>query len=62
MNEIEWWAYVHVNGSLQVKRFFDLEDIMEAQRSDFVERVFGPVPVGTRSGAIAYFTSKMEVD
>ena len=62
MSKIEWWAYIHENGSLHVKRYFDRGDILEAQASPFVKKVFGPVPVDTRAGAVAFFTSKMEVD
>ena len=34
----EWWAYLHVNGTIQVKRLFDHNDIYEAQQSPFVGR------------------------
>lgn len=38
----KWWGYVHVNGSLHVKRYFSPEDINEANDSPFVEHVYGP--------------------
>lgn len=62
MDDIEWWAYIHINGSLIVKRYFDLGDIIEALRSDFVEKVYGPVPLGNRRSAEFYFKSKVYED
>jgi len=35
MKKLAWWGYKHTNGSLQVKRFFSIEDIFEAQESPF---------------------------
>ena len=32
----KWWGYLHVNGSIKAKRFFDHKDIDEARESDFV--------------------------
>lgn len=58
MTQIEWWAYIHENGTLHVRRYFDMLDILEAQESPFVKRVFGPMPIDTREGALAYFTEK----
>ena len=36
MDKNEWWGYLHINGSYQVKRYFDREDICEALISPFV--------------------------
>lgn len=47
-----WWGYLHVNGTLQVKRFFHINDILEAQESPFVERANGPYPAADREEAI----------
>ncbi len=49
-----WWGYIHINGSVQVKRFFDQRDIDEALESDFVERTFGPFEVENREAALEY--------
>ena len=38
----KWWGYLHVNGSFQVKIYFDKLDISEALESPFVERIGGP--------------------
>jgi hypothetical protein len=49
---IEWWGYVHVDGSLHVKRYFGPDDLSEARESDFVQEVYGPWKVNTREEAI----------
>jgi hypothetical protein len=38
----KWWGYVHANGTLQVKRYFDMQDIQEASTSPFVQSIYGP--------------------
>jgi hypothetical protein len=38
----KWWGYLHTNGGLHVKRYFDEEDISEAHESPFVWIVAGP--------------------
>lgn len=35
-NDIMWWAYMHTNGAILVKRYFGPEDIIEAIDSPFV--------------------------
>lgn len=39
---IKWWGYLHVEGTLHVKRYFDLQDLDEADESPFVELFAGP--------------------
>jgi hypothetical protein len=48
----KWWGYVHMNGSIQVKRYFDLRDLDEARESDFVARVFVPFLAQDRQSAL----------
>ena len=50
---IEWWAYRHTNGSIQVKRFLDWESIDEAHSSPFVVEVHGPYAAEGREEAVA---------
>ena len=47
-----WWGYIHTNSSLQVKRFFDYEDLSEARQSSFVKKVYGPWKVHSRDEAL----------
>lgn len=49
---MKWWAYKHVDGSLQLKRYFDILDITEAKRSPFVAQTYGPFSAETREEAI----------
>jgi len=49
-----WWGYLHVNGSLQVKRYFDEIDITEAWESPFVQRVYGPWECTGREDALKH--------
>ena len=37
------WAYLHTNGNWLVKTFYTDEDLDEARKSDFVQKVIGPV-------------------
>ncbi len=54
MTENLWWGYVHVDGSIHVKRYFDRRDIAEAQESDFVAGIYTPFPAADRESAIEY--------
>lgn len=57
--KLQWWGYLHVNGTVQVKRFFDQGDLTEARGSDFVERVVGPFDATDRSDAIVKAREKL---
>ena len=48
----EWWGYRHCNRTIQVKRYFDDIDLVEARRSPFVEKVVGPFSAENREDAI----------
>lgn len=47
-----WWGYVHENGSYQVKRFFDREDLEDAASSPFVDQVIQPFEALNREDAL----------
>ena len=47
-----WWGYIHINGSVQVKRYFNPDDLKEARESDFTEIVQGPFAAATREDAL----------
>lgn len=57
---IQWWGYVHVNGSLQLKRYFSTRDLDEARESPFVKSVHGPWEVSDRDDALDKL--KREID
>ena len=48
----KWWGYLHTDGSLQVKRYFGPENIMEALGSPFVDAVAGPWECNGKEAAI----------
>jgi hypothetical protein len=50
-----WWGYMHANGSLIVKRYFDERDIEEAKESPFVREIFGPIQAPNRQEAYSHF-------
>ena len=50
----KWWGYIHTNGYIQVKLYFDKWDIVEANESDFVRATHGPFEAATRQAAINY--------
>ena len=54
-----WWGYLHTNGSLQVKRFFDQRDISEANESGFVDQSCGPFEATGRTEALEIVEAKL---
>jgi hypothetical protein len=48
----EWYGYLHVNGSVHVKRFFDIEDLQEVSASPFVKVWRGPWECESRDAAL----------
>jgi hypothetical protein len=49
---LTWWGYLHVNNTVQVKRFFGSQDITEARESDFVSQTVGPFEATDRANAL----------
>jgi hypothetical protein len=48
---MKWWAYVHTNGALQLKRYLGYLDLKEADESPFVVRRTEPFDAETREEA-----------
>lgn len=63
MNELMWWAYLHQNGTIQVKRWFgDHADYTtDCEGNDFVQEVVTPFEAKTREEAIAIASIKLGV-
>lgn len=55
----KWWGYLHTNGTVQVKRYFDAEDLREARESPFVRRVCEPFDATDRSEALRIATQRL---
>jgi len=49
----EWWGYQHENGGIQVKRYFGIKDIQEANESPFVRRTFPKFLAKDRNDALS---------
>jgi hypothetical protein len=47
-----WWGYIHINKSIQVKRYFNHSGITNARQSDLVEKVYLEFPARDRNHAI----------
>ena len=58
--ELQWWGYIHKNGSTHLKRFFSDLDIQEAKESPFVREVFGPWEAADHEKANAVFSGLLE--
>lgn len=50
-SSIRWWAYLHTNGTVQLKRYYDPFDLVEAKESPFVQKVYGPFTAGSHHEA-----------
>ena len=46
-----WWGYLHTSGTIQIKRFFDQQDLDEADQSPFVQGYYGPFEADGREEA-----------
>lgn len=53
MNDaIQWWAYRHTNGTIQLKRYFDKRDMEDAEESPFVDEYTRPFSADNREHAM----------
>lgn len=60
-----WWGYLHINGTVQVKRAFgnptlNERDLDEARESPFVSRVFSPFEAESREAAIKHINHLLD--
>lgn len=65
-DKLHWWAYLHTNGNIQVKRYFDKQDIDEAWESPFVKDVYATFQADDREEAAElaaeYFNVNLPLD
>jgi hypothetical protein len=61
MNNIEWWGYLHQNGSPQLKRWFgDHKDYTEdCEGNDFVLQVVRPFAADSQEEAMSILKSRL---
>ena len=56
---MKWWGYLHVEGSLQIKRYFDEQDLQDARDSSFCAEVSGVVEARDREEAITAIVANL---
>lgn len=59
-NKLSWWGYLHISGSIQVKRYFGALDTDEALDSPFCKIVKGPFQAKDREEALQILTKLLE--
>jgi hypothetical protein len=61
MSELQWWGYLHANGTLQLKRWFgDKADYTtDCENNDFVQKVVEPFESPSREHALAKLALKL---
>lgn len=61
MSDVEWWGYLHQNGTVQLKRWFgDHKDYTEdCEGNDFVQRVVPPFSAESRDMALYLLSDKL---
>lgn len=52
MEEVKWWGYLHTNGSIQLKRYFDDSYIQDCRDSEFVRKYTSPFEAANREDAL----------
>jgi len=57
-DKLQWWGYIHTNGSFHVKRYFDPYDLREAQESSFCAEVYGPFDADSHDEALRKLHTK----
>lgn len=64
MSDIMWWAYLHANGTLQLKRWFgDHQDYTtDCQNNPFVLDVVTPFAADSREEAIAIAAKRLGLE
>jgi hypothetical protein len=59
MNTNLWWGYQRINGTVQVKRYFDERDLQDAHESPFCREVYAPFSAADRDDAIKQIEEKI---
>lgn len=59
MKKLLWWGYLHVDGSVLLKRYYNQDDIYEAEDSGFVVDIYGPFEADTRDEAMRLLTKNI---
>lgn len=60
MNKLDWWGYLHTNGHIQVKRYFDARCFEDADESPFVVKRTNVFKASDRDDAIEIVKSQLK--
>lgn len=58
--EEDWWGYLHVNGTIQIKSYHSAAQLQDAKESTFVELIVYPFKTSSREEAEIIITKKIE--
>jgi len=58
--EYSWWGYLHINGNVQVKRYYSPEQLLDAEDSPFVKIIVYPFNAINRESAELIIIKKLE--
>ncbi len=61
MSKNLWFGYLHTQGTLQAKRYFDKRDTDEAEESPFVKEVVYPFEASDREEALEIITRQLTI-
>jgi hypothetical protein len=59
IDQSKWWGYLHVNGTLQVKAYYSVSQIEDAEESPFVKTIILPFKADTREEASMIINKKI---
>lgn len=48
-----WWGYLHTDGTVHAKRYFDQRDLDEARESTFVDQIMEPFDAESSMDAVS---------
>jgi AmiR/NasT family two-component response regulator len=55
-----YWGYLHQNGTVQVKGYYEYGQIKDAEESGFVQYIVKPFKTSTRKEALIIITKEIE--
>ena len=59
---LQWWGYLHIDGGLHAKRYFDERDTNEARESPFVDIAVGPFDATDRDDALKQIAAEVGIE
>lgn len=60
-DKLKFWAYIHANGKLMMKRYYDKAEIIAASESPFVREIFDVEEFNDSIEALAEFNRRVSI-